>query len=285
MSLQSKKELTFRMQAQYAEADRERKTEIIDAVIAATGYHRKYVIAVLKKPAVRLSMVSRSRAIYDEPVREILVTIWQAANQICSKRLAPFIPEFIETLERFGYLAITGEVKAKLLSLSPATIDRLLKAERAKHPRGRATTRPGNLLKQQIKIRTFAEWDDAGPGFFEGDLVAHCGDHVDGSFLNSLVLTDIASGWVECAPLLRKSDADVTAALDAIRAVLPITMLGLDTDNGSEFHDCFEHAAKRLGFVALGSFVLAVILFSLYTLLLGSGVSDLRTLAAQLPRF
>lgn len=247
MSMKAKKELVHRMRWQYLEADRKGKTEIIDAVIAATGYHRKYVVASLRKTPKRLQCVRQPLKIYDEEMTAALIMIWNAANQICSKRLAPFLPEFIATLERFGHLNISSEARAKLLTVSPATIDRLLKPERAKHPRGRSTTRPGNLLKQQIKIRTFAEWNDAEPGFFEADLVAHCGDHVDGSFLNTLVLIDIATCWIELAPLLRKSDADVTAALNAIRAVLPVLMLGLDTDNGCEFinYELFHYCERE----------------------------------------
>lgn len=247
MSMQAKKELVHRMRWQYLEANRKGKTEIIDAVIAATGYHRKYAVAALRKPPKRLQPMRQPSKVYDEEMKQALVMIWNAANQICSKRLTPFLPEFIETLERFGHLNISSEVKEKLLAVSPATIDRLLKQERARHPRGRATTRPGNLLKQQIKIRTFADWNETEPGFFEADLVAHCGDHVDGSFLNTLVLIDISTCWIEFAPLLRKSDADVTAALNAIRAVLPITMFGLDTDNGSEFinYELFDYCERE----------------------------------------
>lgn len=247
MSMQAKKELVHRMRWQYLEADWKGKTEIINAVVAATDYHRKYAITALRKRPKRLQPLRKPARIYDEEVKAALVMIWKAANCICSKRLAPFLPEFIEILERFGHLSISSDVKAKLLAVSPATIDRLLSEERKKHPSGKATTRPGNLLKQQIKIRTFAEWNDVEPGFFEADLVAHCGDHVNGSFLNTLVLIDIATCWIECAPLLRKSDADVTAALNAIRAVLPITLLGLDTDNGCEFinYELFEYCERE----------------------------------------
>lgn len=247
MSLQAKRELIFRMQSQYAEADRKGKTEIIDGIIAATDYHRKYVVSILRKEEKRLGVVRKRHRIYDESVKEVLVMIWHATNQICSKRLAPFLPEFIATLERFGHLNVSSEVKEKLLNLSSATIDRLLKDERSKHPRGKSTTKPGNLLKQRIKIRTFSEWNETGPGFFEGDLVAHCGDRVDGSFLNTLVLTDIASCWTEFAPILRKFDADVTAAMTAIRAVLPFALLGVDTDNGSEFinFELFDYCERE----------------------------------------
>jgi hypothetical protein len=158
-----------------------------------------------------------NRRIYDDAVCRALIAIWNAANQICSKRLAPFMPDFVERLERFGHLSLSDEVRSKLLKLSPASMDRLLRKERQKHPRGISTTKPANLLKQRIKIRTFAQWDETGPGFFEADLVAHCGDRVDGPFVNSLVLTDVATGWMEFVPLLRKSDADVIAGLETIR--------------------------------------------------------------------
>lgn len=248
MSINAKKELLFRMRRQYDQVDKKGKTEIIDALIAATGYHRKYVTAILGKPEESIKLATRSpRKEYDADVQCALVSIWTAANQICSKRLAPFLPEFIETLERFGHLKLSSEVKSKLLKLSPATIDRLLKAERKKHQRGKTTTRPGNLLKQRIKIRTFAEWNETGPGFFECDLVAHCGERVDGAFLNTLVLTDISTCWTEFAPLARKSDVDVTAAIDAIRAVMPISILGVDTDNGSEFinEELFSYCGRE----------------------------------------
>jgi len=102
--------------------------------------------------------------------------------------------------------------------MSPATVDRLLRPERSSSPRGKSTTKAGSLLKSRIKVRTFADWNDASPGFFEADLVAHCGDAVEGSFLNTFVLTDIATGWTEFVPLIRKGEADVIASLDHLRA-------------------------------------------------------------------
>lgn len=226
------------MRHRYAVADRKGRSEILDGFVAATGYHRKYAVAVLRQPVNETGserLFPQRQRIYDQSVQQALICIWNAANQICSKRLAPFLPEFVETLERFGHLSVSAEIKTKLLKLSPASIDRLLKDERKNHQRGISTTRPANLLKQRIKVRTFADWNDTGPGFFEGDLVAHCGDRAEGSFLNSLVVTDVATGWTESVPLIRKCDSDVIAGLETIREVLPMPLLGLDTDNGSEF--------------------------------------------------
>jgi hypothetical protein len=124
-------------------------------------------------------------------------------------------------------------VRERLLTLSPATADRLLRPFR--QPHGVSTTKPGRLLKQQIPVRTFAEWSDARPGFLEADLVAHCGGVAEGAFLYTLTLTDVATAWTECLPLLHRTQDAVVQALDRARKLLPFPLLGLDTDNGGEF--------------------------------------------------
>jgi hypothetical protein len=126
-------------------------------------------------------------------VQRTLVQLWEIAGRICSKRLVPGLPALLDALERHGELALDAPTRALLCALSPATADRLLApARRAALPRGRTTTKPGALLKHQIPIRTFADWDDARPGFFEIDLVGHGGESTSGEYLHSLVLTDIA---------------------------------------------------------------------------------------------
>lgn len=110
------------------------------------------------------------------------MTVWNPANQICSKRLVPFLPEFVEALERFDHLLIDSETKSKLFWMSPATVDRLLGGQRSSKKKSVRTTKSDALLKSKIKIRTFADWDDAAPGFFEADLAAHCVIAVKGVF-------------------------------------------------------------------------------------------------------
>lgn len=138
-------------------------------------------------------------------------------------------------MERHGHLSLPEEVRERLLTISPATADRLLARKRSQPQRGQSMTRPGSLLKKQIRIRTFTDWDDLQPGFVEADLVAHCGETTEGAFLHTLVLVDVATGWTECVALLRRSEADVIGALNSVRQRLPVALLGLDTDNGSEF--------------------------------------------------
>jgi hypothetical protein len=156
-----------------------------------------------------------------------------AANGICAKRLVPFLVELIPTLERHGHLSLTDEVRQQLLALSSATADRLLRPLR--HPNGLTTTKPGRLLKKQIPIRTVTEWNDVQPGFLEADLVAHCGGSLEGAFLYTLTLTDVATTWTECLPLLHRTQHGVVHALQRARGMFPFPLLGIDTDNGSEF--------------------------------------------------
>jgi len=142
----------------------------------------------------------------------------------------------VAVLERHGELLLDAETKARLLSLSSATVDRLLRVERAHHhPHGLSTTKPGTLLKHSIPIRTFADWDDVVPGFVEVDLVAHCGESTHGEYLNSLTMTDIATTWTECLAIRNRSQLTVSQAIVQARTRLPFPLLGLDSDNGAEF--------------------------------------------------
>ena len=163
------------------------------------------------------------------------MTLWEASNRLCSKRLVPYLPTFVEALERFGHLMLDAETRRLLLGLSAATVDRLLYEKRHGNPRSLSTTRPGPLLKHQIPIRTVTDWNDDRVGFLEADSVAHCGESMAGTFINTLVLTDIKTGWTECKALLYKDQDFVVQALSEVRDRLPFAILGLDTDNGSEF--------------------------------------------------
>lgn len=237
MSLQARRELLDSIRARYHRGDKNSKSKILDEFTQATGYGRKYAIALLNSVTnLEKQKLSKQRSRkYGEDVQKALIQVWRLANEICSKRLIPFLPDFMEALERTGNIQLQDDVKKKLLTLCPDTADRLLREERKSGQRGRSTTRAGKLLKRQIPIRTFSDWNDVVPGFFEADLVAHCGNSASGTFLNSLVLTDIATAWTECFALLRKSEMDVLDALRKAQKILPIKLLGFDSDNGSEF--------------------------------------------------
>jgi hypothetical protein len=238
MSYEAKRQLLLQVADRYKQAGHAQKSIILDEFVAATGYERKYAIRLLRSPVIPPpAPIKRPRERrYGREVGDALAVAWEAANRICSKSLVPFLPELVENLERNGHLTLTDEVRAQLLALSPATADRLLRPMRERdRPRGISTTRPGAPLERQIPIRTFADWDDARPGFFEADLVAHCGGSAEGAFLCTLTLTDIATGWTECLPLLHRTQQAVIQALDKARKLIPFPVLGLDTDNGREF--------------------------------------------------
>ena len=172
---------------------------------------------------------------YGPGVQQALHLAWTAANHICAKRLIPFLPTLVESLERHGHLHLSEESRSQLLAVSPATADRILKPYRKREGRGISTTSSGTLLKKQIPVRTFNDWNETKPSFVEADLVAHCGTNTEGSFLYTLALTDIATGWTECLPLLSRSQETVVAALKRAQQFLPFPLLGIDTDNGAEF--------------------------------------------------
>ena len=236
LSYQARRELVERMAPQYRAASRLQKMLLLDTFVALTGYVRKYAMWLLNHPVKSAPSVSHARPVHYGPeVQQALLFAWKAANQICAKRLIPFLPTIVEALERHGHLHLSEKCRSQLLSMSAATADRLLRSQRKRGPRGISTTQAGTLLKHQIPIRTFQDWNETQPGFLEADLVAHCGRQVEGGYLYTLTLTDIATGWTECLPLLYRSRETVLQAIQYARMLFPFPILGLDTDNGGEF--------------------------------------------------
>ena len=238
------------MAARYRKATKREKGGLLDELIALTGYNRRYAIGLLCgqgkaiKVGRRLRLVGdlrratqrRRPRIYDGVVLEWLKKIWAILDFVCGKRLAAIIPEVVPVLERHHEIALDAVTRQKLFSISPATIDRVLAPERRKFAiRGRSGTKPGTLLKHQIPIRTFSEWNQAQPGFVEIDLVGHDGGEASGDFCQTLDVTDVASAWTESAAVINKAQVWVFEALKDIRARLPFPLRGIDSDNGSEF--------------------------------------------------
>jgi len=195
MSFQTKRELLAKIAPRYREAPRKQKTIILNEFIASTGYKRKYAIRLLSLPEIpTVRAIKRPRGrFYGEAVQEALKIAWCASNCIASKRLSPFFEELVPILERHGHLDLNDEVRHQLISISPAKIDRILKPWRSGS--GRGTTKRSSLLKHQVPVRTFADWEEKRPGFFEADLVAHCGWSTEGSYLYTLTLTNISTTW------------------------------------------------------------------------------------------
>lgn len=236
LSYSARRELVAQMAPRYREASLARKGMMLDSLVEMTGYARKYAIGLLNQepqgpPTIRRPRQSR----YDSEVQQALGVAWRATRYICAKRLIPFLPELLPYLERKGRVQLNAEQRGQLLMMSSATAERFLRTQRKPTPHGLSTTKAGTWLKHQIPIRTFAGWEDAQPGFLEADLVAHCGGHTQGSYLYTLTLTDVATGWTEYLPLLARTSDLVVRALERARTLFPFPILGIDTDNGAEF--------------------------------------------------
>ncbi len=177
---------------------------------------------------------ARGRDCTDEAVRQALIVLWEASDRICGRRLKPLLLVLLPALERQGHISLDPAVRTQLLAVSASTMDRMLSGARASAGGRRARTRTP-AVRRRIPVRTFADWHDPEPGFLEIDLVVHCGESMAGSFASTLVLTDIASGWIECIALLVREGSLIVDALERLRATLPFPLRGIDTDNGSEF--------------------------------------------------
>lgn len=228
-------ELANAIRGRYVTAANKDKRRILDEFVAATGYHEKSAIRVLNTAPEPQRRQTRQRpTLYDEAARGALIVLWEASDRVCGKRLKALLPILLPALERNGHLNLEMEIRGKVLSMSAATIDRLLQMPR----RATLTKKPPRIvpeLRRRIKMRTFADWNEPLPGSMEMDLVAHCGEINRGSYVHSLVLTDIASGWTEAAPIVVREGSLVVETLERIRVGLPFALNALDVDNGSEF--------------------------------------------------
>jgi hypothetical protein len=251
MRVATRRELVAAIRVRYQTAARAEKHKILDEFVAVTGYHRKHAVRILSGGTAGTEQATpvRRPCRYDEAVREALVPLWEASDRICGKRLKPLIPILVSSMECHGHLRLDAPVRERLLAASAATIDRLLTALRT-GARGGARRRPRRTIRRTVPVRTFADWNDPLPGYVEGDLVAHSGESAAGSFVQTLVLTDIASGWTECTALIVREQTLIAEALLKMRAALPFPLRGLDTDNDSVFMNetiigyCREHGVE-----------------------------------------
>ena len=252
LSMQEKNALTEEASRRYRKASKKEKSIILDELTLYLNCNRKYLIHKLANwgkittvniqgKTVRLKASQKKRRkgggrkpVYDEDFTKTLRAIWIFFWYRSGKILAPFMREQINFLVK--PFCISKEVKKLLLAVSPATIDRKLKADKRELAfKGKSGSKPGNMLKKQIPIRTYYADADKKPGFFEIDTVHHCGHSDSGEFCLTLSATDVYSGWIELRPLLNKAHKWVLQEISAVKSSLPFPVLGLDSDNGSEF--------------------------------------------------
>ncbi len=261
---QSKHEYVARMQERYLQANKREKGRLLAEVLDVTGYGRRHALRLLRHgrfPDPKLAGLVAAQdgapagaggrrrrgggrppgrpRVYSSVVIGALRVAAEASGWLCGARLAPFLAELVPALEAEGELRLAPGDRALLLAMSARTIDRRLRPFRLQRdPRnwhGLGTTKPGTLLKSQVPVQTYTPWEEQRPGFLEIDLVAHCGTTTEGFYLNTLVGTDVATGWTECVGVPGKSQRAVFAGLETSRARLPMPLLGLDSDHGSEF--------------------------------------------------
>ena len=250
LTMTERKKATAVVAVRYQKARKKEKGIILDEFTKLTGYGRRYASYVLRshgrKVRINKSYViqgdnrkterRKKPKVYDGAVEEALKKIWYIMDCICGKRLAPILKEVVRRLERFREIRVSDDVRQKLFRISAASIDRLLAKERRKHQiKGRGNTKPGTLLKHQIPIRTFSDWNEHKPGFVEIDLVGHDGGDTRGDFTQTLDVTDICTTWTETEAVRNKAQIWVFDALKDIRQRIPFPLLGIDSDSGGEF--------------------------------------------------
>lgn len=236
MNKKEKLNLVLHFSGKYRHSGKKGKGDLLSQVSGITGYSRKHLMEILARPPKKKRIIYRSRLSNYLPVVKKLKEIWITSNYACGKRLAPMMPVYLDRLIAFKELILTKREKRLLLAISPATVDRLLSYDRKKISlKGRSRTKPGTLLKHQIPIKTWADWDNAKPGFSEIDSVHHCGNSLCGEYIFTLDTVDVCTGWNECSAHLGRSEYRTVSALEEIRSRLPFTLLGIDFDSGGEF--------------------------------------------------
>jgi hypothetical protein len=223
------------LKARYFRTNRQGKAQLLDEFCATSGYHRKHVIRLLTRTALgwREKPSGRKKTYEPGALLEPLKHIWLATDQMCGKRLKAAMPLWLPYYEAC-YGMLSAEIKQQLLTMSKSTLDRLLESCRIHYPKRLGGTKPGNLLRHQIPIKT-NQWNEDRPGYVEADTVAHCGTSLNGSFIWSITLTDIYSGWTENRAIWNKGAHGTCEQLRSIEDKLPFPILGFDSDNGGEF--------------------------------------------------
>ncbi|MFM4810548.1 transposase family protein [Aeromonas hydrophila] len=243
-----RRQLLQALRTRYQAASKAQKTRMLEEFILVSGYHRKSAIRLLNAAVTSGNPRRRSaptRSVYGAAVQQALLVLWEASDRLCGKRLKALLPQLIPAMEKHGHLCLNPILRQQLLKVSASSIDRLLKEAHTTAARRR--NRVINRISKSIPVRTFTEHERYSPRFMEMDLVAHCGRHLSGSFLWTLSLTDLASGWTECVALPARNAELIIRAVDKVQKSLPFQLLGLDVDNGAEFINeaLFEYCSAR----------------------------------------
>jgi hypothetical protein len=238
ISMGARREVLSAVAERYWSAGRVEKGCILDALCRTTGWHRKHAVRALRQRVVTAeARVPRERKRrYGTTIKDALTALWEASDRVCGKRLVAMIPILLPALEQHGRLQLSEGEHGQLLAVSAATIDRMLGDVKVAAAGGRRR-RAGfySAIRREVPVRTFNDWKDPAPGFCEVDMVAHGGTSVAGSFIQTLTMVDVATGWTECLPLVNRDGILVVEALKRAQSLFPWLLRGVDFDNDSAF--------------------------------------------------
>lgn len=228
MPIEFKRAYLEEIRYRYKKSTKKSKGMILDEFCRVCDLSRKHAIKILNGSINPRKRRPGPKSKYQrEDVLKALKELWSLMSQICSKKM---VVGFIDWLP---FYEARDEVKLLLLQMSASTIDRLLRSHRSPLQRGKSATR-ASLIKNRIPLKLL-DGQITMPGYFEADTVAHCGNSLAGEFGNSLTMTDLYSGWTENRALWTKTGEKVVQQLKDIEERLPFAMIGVATDNGSEF--------------------------------------------------
>jgi hypothetical protein len=240
ISMGARREVLAAVAERYCSAGRVEKGRILDALCRTTGWHRKHAVRALRRRVTDTAVSTRAprerKCRYGAAIKDALTALWEASDRVCGKRLVVMIPSLVPALQQHGRLQLGEGGQAQLRAVSAATIDRMLSDVKVAAAGGRRR-RAGfySAIRREVPIRTFNDWKDPAPGFCEVDMVAHGGTSVAGSFIQTLTMVDVATGWTECLPLINRDGSLVVAAITRAQSLFPWLLRGVDFDNDSAF--------------------------------------------------
>jgi Integrase core domain len=237
--MSARREVLSAVAGRYWSAARLEKGRLLDALCRTTGWHRKHAVRALRRvveKATKAQLPRERKRRYGVTIENALTALWEASDRVCGKRLVVMIPTLLPALEQHGRLQLSEGEQAQLLAVSAATIDRILGDAKVAAAGGRRR-RVGfySAIRREVPIRTFNDWKDPAPGFCEVDMVAHGGTSVAGSFIQTLTMVDVATGWTECLPLVNREGSLVVEAIQRAQSLFPWLLRGVDFDNDSAF--------------------------------------------------
>src|SRR6266478_6183823 len=240
ISMGARREVVSAVAERYRSARRAGKGRILDELCATTGWHRKHAVRALRQRETVTVLGQEAprarRRRYGATIKDALTALWEASDRVCGKRLKVMIPTLLPPLEQHGRLKLDKTDRDLVLAISAATIDRVLGDVKVAASGGKRR-RAGfySAIRREVPIRTFNDWNSPPPGFCEVDMVAHGGTSVAGSFIQTLTMVDVATGWTECMPLLTRESGLVVRAMERAQNLFPWLIRGADFDNDSAF--------------------------------------------------